>query len=218
MTIDILLVEDHAIVRQGVRMLLESETDLHVVGEASTGIEALHQVEALHPQVIVLDIEIPEVGGLEVLRQIHANHAGVRVVVLSMHAREGYVAEAFKYGVSAYVLKGSQISELVFAIRAAMRGEKYLSQPLSKVSIDAYLEKASANDLDPYETLTTREREVFYLAAEGWSSSEIALRITISSRTVEQYRSNILRKLNLKNQADLVRYAVSRELLPPTGD
>ena len=212
--IKIVLADDHTVVRQGLRALLEAEPDFSVVGEASDGLEALRLVDQLSPNVLVLDLMMPGLNGLEVARQLskHATHP--RIVVLSMYSNEAYVLEALGNGASAYVLKDSSSADLVHAVREVAAGRRYLSPPLSDRAIEAYQEKAKAATLDKYDTLTTREREVLQLAAEGHTSTEIAGRLGISSRTAEAHRSNLMHKLALHTQADLIRYALRRGIIP----
>ena len=212
--ITIVLADDHTVVRQGLRALLEAEADFSVVGEASDGLEALRLVEHLNPNVLVLDLMMPVLNGLEVARQLSKHAAHPRIVVLSMYSNEAYVLEALGNGASAYVLKDSSSADLVHAVREVAAGRRYLSPPLSDRAIEAYQEKAKAATLDKYETLTTREREVLQLAAEGNTSTEIAGRLGISSRTAEAHRSNLMHKLALHTQADLIRYALRRGIIP----
>jgi DNA-binding NarL/FixJ family response regulator len=210
----ILLADDHHIVRQGLRALLEAESDFHLVGEAGDGLEAVRLAESLQPNVLVLDLMMPGLNGLEVTRQVKKRCPRTSVVILSMHANEGYVLEALRNGAGGYVLKDSSAADLVQAVREAVAGRRYLSPPLSERAIEAYLEKAQSATLDIYETLTTREREVLQLIAEGHTNADIAARLSISPRTVEVHRANLMRKLNLHNQTDLVRFALRRGILP----
>jgi two-component system response regulator NreC len=210
----ILLADDHRIVRQGLRALLEAEPDFSLVGETGDGLEAIQLAERLQPDVIVLDLMMPGINGLEATRQISDNCPQTRVVILSMHADEAYVLEALRNGASGYVLKDSSADDLVRAVREVEAGRRYLSPPLSERAIEAYTRKAQETSLDPYEKLTNREREVLHLAAEGHSSTEIAERLSISSRTVETHRANMMRKLDLHSQTDLIRYALKRGIIP----
>jgi len=211
MTISILLADDHHLVRQGIRTLLESEPELEVVGEASSGVECLQLVEKLKPQVLVLDLMMPGMNGLEVTRQVGED---TRVVILSMHANEAYVLEALQKGAFGYVLKDSTAEELIQAVMDVARGKRYLSPPFSDRAIAAYLQKAQSTSTDPYDTLSNREREIFYMVAIGKSNNEISNTLSISPRTVEGHRSNIMHKLNLQSQADLIRYAIRKGILP----
>jgi DNA-binding NarL/FixJ family response regulator len=213
--IRIVLADDHQIVRQGLRALLSAEADFSVVGEASTGIEAVQLVERLRPDILVSDMMMPELNGMEVTRQCVKRSPDTRVIILSMHSNEAYVLKALQNGASGYVLKDSSVDELVQAVRDILTGERYLSPPISERMIDTYVQKTKDTTLDdPYETLTNREREIFHLVAEGYSSTEIANRLSISSRTVETHRANIMRKLNLRNQAEIIRYALTHGILP----
>lgn len=211
----IVLVDDHHVVRQGLHALLEEEEGLTVVGTAGNGLEALQIIEAEKPEVVIVDLFLPNLNGLEVTRRTHQAFPQVRVVILSMYDNEAYVLEALKNGASAYVLKNSRADELIHAVREVHAGRRYLSPPLSERAIEAYVqEKIHSDTLDPYETLTNREREVLQLAAEGNSNAETAARLSISARTVETHRANLMRKLNLGSQSDLIRYAIKRGILP----
>jgi len=213
--ITILLADDHRMVRQGFRALLEAEKDFRIVDETGDGLEAMRLAEQLKPQVLVLDLMLPGLRGLEVARQIKQRGLRTKVVILSMHANEAYVLEALRNGASGYVLKDANAAELVRAVREAVAGRRYLSPPLSEPAMEAYLEKAkAAGTLDVYEALTNREREVLQLAAEGHTSTTIAGKLFISPRTVEIHRSNLMHKLGLRSPTDLIRYALQRGILP----
>jgi len=212
--ITIVLAEDHRIVRQGIKALLAAEPDLRVVGETGDGLEAVELIERLRPNVAVLDLMMPSLGGLDVARTVKARAPQTRVLVLSMHANEAYVLEALRAGALGYVVKESSADVLVYAIREVVAGHHYLGPPLSERSLVTYLEKAKAGAQTTYETLTPREREVTRLIAEGYSSPEIAERLVLSPRTVETHRANIMRKLDLRSTADLIRYAIRYGILP----
>lgn len=214
MTTTIVLADDHHVVRQGLRALLETEPDFRVVGEAGDGLETAQLIERLQPDVLVLDLMMSGLGGLEVTRLATKHSPRTHVVILSMHADEAYVLEALKNGAAAYVLKGSSAADLVQAVREVAAGRRYLSQPLSERAIERYVQKAESTVRDIYDTLTTREREVLHLAAEGLTNAEIADRLSISPRTAETHRANLMRKLGLRTQTDLVRYALRRGILP----
>jgi two-component system response regulator NreC len=203
----IALADDHHIVRQGLRRLLEDEPDFQVVGDTGDGLEALQ------PDVLVIDLAMPGLSGLEVTRQVCQRSPQTRVIILSMYANEAYVLEALKNGAAGYVLKESSGVDLVLAMREALAGRRYLSPPLSEHAIEAYLKKVDTGPPDPYETLTAREREVLHLAAEGHTNNQIAKRLSISPRTVETHRANLMRKLGLNNHAELIRYALGRGIL-----
>ncbi len=210
----IVLAEDHHIVRQGLHSLLQAELNFSIIGETGDGLEAVQLVERLQPDVLVLDLMMPSLNGLEVTRQVTKRSPQTRIIILSMHANEAYVREALRNGAAGYVLKESSAADLVQAVREAIAGRRYLSPPLSERAIDAYVQKAEAATLDVYDTLTTREREVLHLVAEGNTIGTIASRLFISPRTVETHRTNLMRKLSLRTSAELVRYALQRGLLP----
>ncbi len=211
MTVSILLADDHHVVRTGIRNLLETEADFDVVGEASTGLEAVQMTEKLSPDVLVLDLMMPGLNGLEVTRQVQHK---TKVLILSMHSNEAYVLEALQNGAFGYVLKDSTAEELIQAVHEVSRGKRYLSPPFSDRAIAAYIQRTQSSEMDPYETLTTREREVLLLVAEGRNTSEISQALSISPRTVEGHRASVMHKLNLHSQAEMIRYALRRGILP----
>jgi two-component system, NarL family, response regulator NreC len=213
MTISIVLADDHPVVRRGMQTLLEAEPDFAIIGEAGDGLESVRLVENLQPDVLILDLMMPGLSGLEALRIIRKRSPRTRVVVLSMHDTHAFVAEALMNGATGYVLKGSDELNLVRAVREAAGGRRFLCPPVTERAIDAYIERARAASLDPHDTLTAREREVLQLTAEGKTGPEIAARLHISQRTVENHRANLMRKLLLKNQSELVRYALRRGLI-----
>ncbi len=213
MTTTIVLADDHHVVRKGIRALLEAEADFRLVGEASDGLETVQLVERLRPDVLVLDLMMPGLNGIEVARQVGQRSPKTRVVILSMHANDDYVLEALRTGAIGYVLKEASISELVEAVRDAAAGRRFLSPVLAERAIDAYVRQTQESTLDRYETLTDREREVLHLAAEGLTNAEVAERLSISPRTVETHRGNMMRKLKLENQTDLVRYALKKGII-----
>jgi two-component system response regulator NreC len=216
--ITLVLADDHHVVRQGLRALLEAEPDLQVIGEAADGLETVRLVVNLRPDILVLDLMMGGISGLEVARQVSKRSPKTGVVILSMYSNEAYVLEALKAGAKAYVLKESTAGELVKAVRTAATGHRYLSSSLSERAIEAYVEKSKDTVLDPYDTLTTREREVLHLAAQGCTNADMATRLYISRRTVEVHRANVIRKLGLRTQAQLVSYAIRRGILPPDSD
>ena len=212
--ITVVLADDHHLVRQGLHTLLEAEGDFGVIGEEADGLKVVALVERLRPNVLVLDVQLPGLNGLEITRQIVQRGFQTRIVILSMHANETYVLEALRHGAAGYVLKDANPAEVVEAVHEVSAGRRYLSRGLSDRAIDAYAEKAKATATDAYETLTSREREVLQLAAESSSTAEIAARLSISPRTVETHRENLMRKLGLQSQTDLIRYALRRGILP----
>jgi DNA-binding NarL/FixJ family response regulator len=213
MSISILLADDHTILRQGLSALLEAEPDFFILGEASTGLETLQKVRALDPDILVLDLALPDINGLEITRQVRHSNPHTRIVILSMHSKEAYVLEALNSGASAYVLKGSEARELILAIHQARQGIRYLSPPLSDQSLEAYIQLTRGQEFDPYETLTNRERQILHLAAGGCSNNEIARRLSISPRTVETHRAKVMAKLDLQNQSELVRFAIQHGII-----
>jgi DNA-binding NarL/FixJ family response regulator len=210
---NIVLADDHAVLRQGLRALLEAEPEFRVIGEAGDGLEAVQQVERLQPDVLVVDLMMPGLNGLEVTRQVSQYLPCTRVVILSMYANESYVQEALHAGASAYVLKESTFAELAGAVREAAAGRYYLSPTLSQRAMEAYIQKAKEETQDLYEMLSTREREVLHLAAEGLTNAEIAARLFLSPRTVEMHRSRLMHKLGFRTHTDLIRYALQRGII-----
>jgi two-component system, NarL family, response regulator NreC len=210
--ITIVLADDHNIVRQGFRSLLENQEGFSVIAEASDGLEALKVTGDLKPDVLVVDLMMPCLNGLEVTRRIGKISPNTRVIVLSMYMDEPYVIEALQNGAWGYVLKESNISDLLKAIREVADGRHYLGSPLSDLAIAAYKEKTKGASLDPYNTLTAREREVLQLVAEGYTNADIAGKLFISQRTVESHRANLMQKLSFTSRADLIAYAVARGL------
>lgn len=211
--ITVVLADDHPIVRQGLRHLLESDPEFHVVGEAGDGLEAIHLIETLKPNVLVVDMMMPGLNGLEVLRQFKKISPTTRAIVLSMQSANAYVVEALKLGAEGYVLKDTGPSELVNAIHAVTQGQRYISEKLvERLEVNGH--RADDAPLDAYQTLTSREREILQLIAEGKSSTEVGEILAISPRTVEVHRSKLMKKLALHNMADLIRYAIKRGILP----
>ena len=212
--ITVALADDHNIVRQGLRKLLEAEQGIEVVGEASDGFEAAQMVENVHPDILVVDVMMPGMNGLEVTRQVKRRSPKTRVIVLSMHADNGYVLEALRSGAKGYILKESVVGDLIQAIHQAIAGRRYLSHSLSERAIEGYVRQSDATSLEPLDLLTLREKEVLHLVAEGLSNLQIAQRLSISRRTVEMHRANLMRKLGLRSQAQLLRYALNQGMLP----
>jgi two-component system, NarL family, response regulator NreC len=207
MSITILLVDDHEIFRQGLQVLLSNQPDFKVVGQAANGLDAVILAERLHPDIVIVDMMMPGLSGLDVTNQIRQRLPHSRVIVLSMHDDEGYVLDTLQSGASAYVLKESSTKDLLKATHAAMAGKIFLSPPLSERAIQAYIHKMKNDDTTEYKTLTPREGEVFHLYAENLSGAEIAKRLCISVRTVETHRSNLMHKLDLHSQSELAAYA-----------
>jgi DNA-binding NarL/FixJ family response regulator len=210
----IVLADDHPIVRQGLRSLLEKEPGFSVVGETADGLQVASLVEQAQPDILVLDLLMPGLGGLDVVREVTRRAPKTRIVVLSMHSSEAFVLQALRNGASAYVIKDSCTTELMRAVRQVLAGRRYLSSPLSEKAIEAYVNRADGGAVDIYETLTPREREVLHLAAEGLSNPAIGERLGISPRTAETHRAHVIKKLGLRNRTELIAYALRRGLIP----
>src|SRR5689334_14226005 len=191
MTVTVLLADDQPIVRHGLRHLLEEETSLKIVGEASDGLQAVEFVEKLKPNVLIVDIMMPGINGLEVLKQVKGRSPNTCSIVLSMQSADVYVVEALKAGALGYVLKETGPSELVNAVQQVVEGRRYLSPKLSERLIDVLLQVKEEQAVDPYETLTNREREILHMAAEGMTTAAIAKRLSISPRTAELHRGRM---------------------------
>ena len=213
MIVKVLLADDHPIVRQGLRNLLNSEQDFKIVGEASDGLSALELVDKERPDVLVVDMMMPGLNGLEVIRRAIHSFPSLRIIVLSMQNADAYVVDAFKFGASGYILKDTGPAELIQAIRDVVNGQRYLSPALSERFGNPYTLPSDEISDDPYNRLTNREREIFQLIAEGNTSTEVAARLSISVRTAELHRSNVMEKLSLHSQNDLIRYALKRGII-----
>ena len=212
--IRLLLADDHAVVRSGLRMLLEAQPDMTIIGEAETGQEAIRRVAELSPDVVLMDIEMPGMNGIEATRRIKANAPASAVLALTMYEDDQYFFEMLRAGASGYVPKRAAPDELVSAIRAVSRGEVYLYPSLAGRLVQDYLRRGPAGEGEPpSDELTPREHEVLTLIAEGFSNNEIADRLVISAKTVDRHRENIMRKLNLHNRVDLVKYALRKGLI-----
>ncbi|HET7143557.1 MAG TPA: response regulator transcription factor [Anaerolineales bacterium] len=214
MNVTILLADDHPFVRRGVRNLLEAEADFSVIGEAEDGLQVVQMAEKLHPDILIVDLMMPNLNGLEVLKQVSKRSPKTRNIVLSMQSADPYVVEAFRSGASGYILKDGAPDELIDAIRQVLLDDRYLSPKLPERLIAALTESRGNAEKDRYETLTNREREIFQMTAEGRTSQEIGDKLMISPRTVEVHRSNLAGKLGIKNQVDLIRFAIKRGILP----
>jgi DNA-binding NarL/FixJ family response regulator len=211
--IKIVLAEDHSIVRFGLRTLLEGQERFHVIGEASDGLEAVRITESLAPDILLLDLSMAGLHGLEVARHLKHRQPRTRVVILSMHLNEDYIRQALQANVYAYVPKDCEFSVLTEAIVAVASGKRYLPPQVSDVLVNACLAGTQTDLPDSYNTLTEREREILQLVADGLKNAEIGKRLFISSRTVESHRASLMRKLRLKSEVDIVRYAFEKGLL-----
>jgi len=210
--IRILLVDDHLVLRAGLKALLDAETDMRVVGEASTGEEALEKAKSLKPDVVVMDLSMPGIGGLEATRQI-AELGQAKVLVLTMHSEEEYLLPVLEAGGSGYVKKTSADEDLTNAIRTVARDEVFLYPNAAKLLLQGFRVRGEDDQADPLEKLTERERDVLAMTAEGFSSSEIGEKLFISPKTVDTYRSRIMEKLALHHRSELVRFALNTGLL-----
>ena len=210
--ISVLIADDHTIVRSGVRMLLEAESDIRVVGEALNGREALELAESLQPDIVLMDITMPEMDGLEATKQLKTRFPQINVLVLTMHRSDDYFFEMLKAGASGYILKGAKTSELISAVRIVHQGEVFLYPSMTQKLVQGYLQLADwDNEGEP--SLSPREKEVFRLLAEGYSNKEIAEKLVISPSTVYSHRSKIMDKLGLGNRRELIQYAKKRGLI-----
>lgn len=210
----IALADDHRLVRDGLRALLEAEGGFEVVAEADDGLQVVPLLEKERPDILLLDLMMPGLHGLDVIDQVVKRVPSTKIIVLSMHADEAYVVRALRSGAVGYVLKDAPGLELLHAIGEVTEGRRYLSSRVSQRAIDVYLSNETEED-DPYLTLTPREREVLHLAVEGCTTAQIAQRLSISPRTVEVHRGNLMRKLGLRNIDQLVTFARARGLIGP---
>ncbi|MCL6441343.1 MAG: response regulator transcription factor [Thermoleophilum sp.] len=211
-TVSVLLADDHAIVRSGLRMLIDRQPDMRVVGEAADGVEAIALARALDPDLCVLDVSMPRIGGLEATREIRALRPSVRVLVLSMHEDDDYFLQALAAGASGYVVKRAADTDLLEAIRTVAAGGTFVSGERQRELLAAWRERGREALDDP---LTPREREVVKLVAEGFTNRQIAELLTLSEKTVESHRANVLAKLGMRDRVELVRYAIKRGLVEP---
>lgn len=214
MTVRIVLVDDHDLVRRGLSLLLEFETGFEVVGEAQDAAQAVKITRSLRPDILIVDLVLPDGSGIDVTREIRRRLPETLVILLSMYDSPAYIINSFQAGAAGYVLKRSKPDELLLAIRSVLAGNRYLSSELNQEELSDYarnLEKETSEDL--LAGLTDRERQVFHMAVRGAKNPEIARALSLSARTIETHRANLLRKLNLKNQTELVRYAVKNDLV-----
>ena len=215
--IRILLADDHAVLRAGLRALLNAEGDMEVVGEAANGREAVERAEQIDPDVIVMDLSMPGMGGIDATKQIREKGLHARVLVLTVHAEQQYLLPVLQSGGAGYVLKQAADTELIQAIRTVHRGEAFLYPTAASMLLDDYRRRVSATE-DQFDGLSEREREVLKFTAEGFSSQEIADRLVISAKTVDTYRQRIMDKLNIHHRSELIRYALRKGLLAAPTD
>jgi two-component system, NarL family, response regulator NreC len=210
----VLLADDHAIVRRGLRSLIESQPGFTVVGEAADGLEALRLCDEWHPDAIILDVAMPRLNGIEVAERVQKLQPAPSVIILSMHADESYIIRALAAGARAYLLKEATDEDLVPALRAVAAGKPFFSPSVTAVLIEDYVRQLQARGLtDSYHLLTDREREVLQLLAEGRSNKEVAVLLDVGVSTVETHRANLMQKLNLHNTAEIVLYAVRKRII-----
>lgn len=212
--IRVLVADDHAIVRAGIRLLLESEADMEVVGEAADGQEALTKARELRPDLVLMDIAMPGINGLEATRRIKEQCPATHVLALTMHEDERYFFQIIQAGAAGYVVKGASPADLLAALRAVSQGQAYLYPSVARRLLDDYLRRVEAGEeTGGLENLSQREKEVLRLVAEGLTSREIAQRLCLSTNTVERHRANIMGKLNLHSRTDLIKYALRKRLI-----
>jgi DNA-binding NarL/FixJ family response regulator len=210
MTIRVLIADDHPVVRDGLRFLLEAQGDIEVIGDSADGREAVQSVRRLAPDVVIMDIAMPELNGIEATLQIHESQPGTQVLVLSMHSTAEHIFRAFQAGAQGYLLKESAGPEVVNAVRMVHAGRRYLSQKIAETVIDDYIRERHA--ASPLNSLSSRERQILQLIAEGRSSAETAKALFLSPKTVETYRSRLMHKLGVNDFAGLVRFAIRHGL------
>ncbi len=214
MKIRILLADDHTILRAGLRMMLNAQPDFEVVGEAQDGRQAIQEAQKLQPDVILMDITMPDMNGIEATRQIKKLLPETKVLVLTMHEHDEYVFQALRAGASGYMLKEAADTDLISALRVIQNGQFYLSPTAQSVMVGDYLQRVrTGEEKDSYSSLTEREREILKLVAEGYTNNQIAERLIISPKTVDTHRTHVMDKLNLHSRAELVKYAMRRGLL-----
>jgi len=212
--IRVLIAEDHLMVRAGIRALLEKAGDIYVMGEASNGQEAIEMTETLKPDVLIMDIMMPRMNGIQAAENIRELRLPTYILLLSMYSDEGFVHQALQCGVKGYVLKSSVSDELLWAVRAVANGKTYLSTPISEIVVESAINPYSAlQDGDPLSNLSPREKEILQLIAEEHTSAEIGKMLFISEKTVEKHRTKLMEKLNVRNLAGLVRLAVKYHLV-----
>jgi DNA-binding NarL/FixJ family response regulator len=214
MTFKVLIADDHGVVRKGLRLLLEQYPELVVVGEAANGREAVTMAATLSPQVVVLDVGMPILNGIEAAEQILKTNSQIGVILLTMHADESYVLRALHVGVKGYLLKESAEDDLLLAIRSVANGKPFFSRAINEVLLEDYMRVLKQQGLsDTFDLLTTREKEVLQLLAEGRTNKEVATLLDVSPYTVESHRTNLMQKLNVHNTAEIVLYAVRKRLV-----
>lgn len=211
--IRVLVVDDHAIMRDGIRALINEQDDMHVIGEAEDGRAAVELAGRMHPDVVLMDIAMPLLNGLEATRQIKRDHPEIQVLVLTMYDHEEYVRQVLATGASGYILKRAAATDLVTAIRAVARGDAVLSPAVTRLVINEYLRADTVQSDDENEKLTPREREVLQLIAEGHTSREIARLLDLSIKTVQAHRTSLMQKLDIHDRGELIKYAIQKKII-----
>jgi two-component system response regulator NreC len=211
--IKILLVDDHTILRDGIRALIEDETDMLVIGEAEDGLAAVKMANQLQPDVVIMDIAMPLLNGLEATRQIRRNQPQTKVLVLTMHENEEYIRQVLSAGALGYVLKDAAARELLGAIRSVYRGEAVLSPAITRLVIEDYLRWGDLRPEEDAGVLTPREREILQLIAEGYTNKQIAEILCLSVKTVQSHRTNLMQKLDLHDRGELIKYAIQKKII-----
>ncbi len=213
MAIEVILVDDHSIVRQGIRAVISGAKDIHIVAEAFNGKEAVELAIEKLPDVVIMDITLPILNGLDASRQIIKKNKNIRVLILSMHENRAFIEKALDYGVKGYVLKESAADEMVQAVREIYAGRYFLSSKISTIVIEDYISKKIKKSTKTQSTLTARERGVLQLVVEGLSNKQVAQKLNIALKTALVHRNNIMHKLNVHNQAQLIRYALKEGII-----
>ena len=211
--IRVVVVDDHTLIRQGIVGLLSSQPDIEVVGQAGSGQEAIAVAAALSPDVVLMDVSMPGISGLDAAKEIRSRQPGVQVLILTIHDREDYLYQALRAGASGYVLKGADVQDLLAAVRSAHRGEVYLYPSVTKALVADFLRRGAAGGDAAADSLTDREREILTLIAQGRTTAEIAADLFLSPHTVQSHRDHIMTKLDLHSKGALIKYAISRGLI-----
>ena len=212
MSTRVLIADDHKIVREGLKALIDKQESMQVVAEADNGLEAVRLARKLQPDVVIMDLGMPQMNGIEATREVTAHEPGIKVIALSMHSDKRFVLQMIKAGASGYVLKDSAFEELITAIKTVVSNQSYLSPKITDVVIKDYVQTLSKGDVSAFSVLTAREREVLQLLAEGRSTKEIAASLSVSVKTVETHRQQIMSKLNIHSVAELIKYAIREGL------
>jgi DNA-binding NarL/FixJ family response regulator len=214
-SIKVFIADDHKILRESLRILLSQQENIEVIGEAAGGLEAFEKIQTLRPEIAVLDISLPQLNGLDLAARLAQEQPETKIVILTMHKSEEFVKRALSVGVKGYVLKDNALEDLIACIQAVHEGKAFLSQSVTQLVVDEFVKNLKDKDSGQQETISAREREVLQLLAEGKSNKEISGALSLSVKTVETHRANIMRKLGLRNIADLVLYAVRNHIIEP---